>query len=194
MIKILKNPKTEEYLKFKERICSREFIWTYYPGTNNGWEYGEHYEDIPFYSHCLLERSTIKTPYSSVNSHETESAAQIFNQIMKYNNISYKLLYRMNINSTFYTGTGNKLSPPHVDHDYPHENMIIYFTPFTSGKTHVFHKKFPYPELEIKPSDMKYSFKGEEDDIITFDGLHYHCMQPPDINQRRIIMVATYLT
>ena len=191
MIKILKNPKTEEYNKFKERVCSSKFLWTYSFDTNNGFEFGTDFRDSPFYSHCLLERPTTKIPYPSVNSHETSFATEIFNQIMIYNNLPYKMIYRMNLNSTFYTG--EEFSPPHVDHDHPHNNMIIYLTPFTSGKTHVFNKRFPYPETEIKPSDMKYSFKGEEDDIITFDGLHYHCMQPPDINQRRIILVATYL-
>ena len=191
MIKILKNPKTEEYNKFKERVCSNKFIWTYSSNTNNGFEYAEGFEDVPFYSHCLLERATLTIPYSSVNSHETKCAAEIFNQIMVHNNLSYKTLYRMNLNCTSYVG--KKLSPPHVDHDYPHQNMIIYLSKFDGGKTHVFKKKWPESELTIKPTDMKYSFKGEEDDIITFDGLHYHCMQPPDINQRRIILVATYL-
>jgi len=193
MIKILRNPKTEDYKFFKKRVTSPDFPWSYFEETHiDGNVFNSDFRDIPFYSHCVLERPNKKVPFTSVNSTEIELCVKVFDQIMEYNKLHYKVIYRININSTFYVD--NKISPPHVDHDYPHNSLILYLNSFTSGKTHVFHRKFPYPESEIKFSDMKYSFKGEEDDIITFDGLHYHCVECPDKNQRRIVMVVTYLT
>jgi len=139
----------------------------------------------------VIQRPSPKTPFCTVLDSECEETRDVFNEILVYNDISYKTIYRLNFNSTFYAH--DKMSPPHVDHDYDHDNMIVYLNSFSDGKTHVFKKRWPESEFSIRPTDMKYSFKGQEDDIITFDGLHYHCMECPPIGERRIIMIATYL-
>jgi hypothetical protein len=191
MITIRKNPKTKNYLNLKKKVLSENFTWNYFSDTNNGVSYSDLYQDVPFYSHTVINRPSPDFPFPTIVDPEWKESVEVFNEIMVHNDLSYKTLYRLNFNSTFYVH--DKLSPPHVDHDYPHQNMIVYFSKFDSGKTHVFKKQWPESELIIKPTDMKYSFKGEEDDIITFDGLNFHCMESPLTNQRRVIMVATFL-
>lgn len=193
MIKIIQNPKTENYKKFKEKIFSHEFPWTFEYDTNAGFKnYNEGFGDMPFYSHPVISRPVRSTPMSLPVCEDWKLALEVFTEIMSFNNIDYKTIYRMNINSTSYHG--EFLSPPHVDHHWPHQSIIVYLNSFSGGKTHVFHKKYPFPEEELTPNALKFSHKGEEDDIITFDGLHYHCMEgPSSIGERRVILVATYL-
>lgn len=192
MIKILSNPKTDAYLKLKEKVLSSTFFWQYSVDTNYGVKYSDYYQDVPFYGHTIIQRPNPDFPFPSVLDSEWKESTNVFEEIMVHNNLPYKTIYRLNFNSTFYVH--DKMSPPHVDHDYPHKNMIIYLNSFTGGLTHVFKKMWPESEFDISPTDMKYSFKGEEDDIITFDGLHYHCMECPKQGERRIIMIVTYLT
>ena len=192
MIKVLSNPKTDTYLNLKEKVLSSEFFWQYSTGTNQGIDYLNEYQDVPYYSHTIIQRPTPKFPVPFILDSSWKESVDVFDEIMNYNNLSYKLIYRLNFNSTFYVH--DKMSPPHVDHDYSHKNMIVYLNSFTGGFTHVFRKMWPESEFNVSPTDMKYSFKGEEDDIMAFDGLHYHCMECPKQGERRIVMIVTYLT
>ena len=69
---------------------------------------------------------------------------------------------------------GNQQTPVHVDHPFPHDNIIIYFS--NEGKT----------ILENDDHDP------EEDDVIIFPGLP-HCQELPK-NDMRLVLVATCLT
>lgn len=193
MIKILKNPKTKNYDLAKQKILDPSFNWFYEPETNAGkMPIYKEFRDLPFYSHPVISRPIIEVPFPLPVSPEWKLFVEVFKEIMSYNNMTYKTIYRMNINSTFYVH--DLMTPPHIDHNHPHNNIIVYLNSFSAGNTHVFHHKWPFPEDSITPKSLKYSFKGEEDDIIVFDGLHYHCMECPSVEERRIILVATYLT
>ena len=61
----------------------------------------------------------------------------------------------------------------HTDHDFPHKNMLIYLTD-AGGNTFVEDEKFA----------------PEEDDVIIFEGLHWH--QLPK-HKRRVVLVMTYI-
>ena len=69
---------------------------------------------------------------------------------------------------------GNQQTPVHVDHPFPHDNIIIYFS--NEGKT----------ILENDEHDPK------EDDVIIFPGLP-HCQELPK-NDMRLVLVATCVT
>lgn len=194
MIKILSNPKNESYFKLKERVLSSEFVWTYSPKTIvEDKNYSDKFKEIDFYSHCVIERPTDERPFPSITSTEWQLSSEVFTDIMVHNDLPFNCIYRINFNCTSYFGD-DLLSPPHIDHRYPHNNLIIYLTDFSNGFTHIFNKTWPkYDQIDINPSDMKYSFKGNEDDIITFDGFHYHCIDSPKLGERRIVMIVTYL-
>ena len=67
----------------------------------------------------------------------------------------------------------NIISVPHEDHEYPHKNMLIYLTD-AGGSTFV--------EGE--------EFAPEEDDVIIFEGIHWHELPK---QKRRVVLVMTYI-
>lgn len=140
MIKVLTNPKTKNYLKLKEKVLSTKFFWQYCFDTNQGVEYSEYYQDVPYYGHTVINGPSSSCPFPMIMNSDWNESVEVFNEILIHNNLSYKMLYRLNFNSTFYIH--DKMSPPHVDHDYPHQNMIIYLSKFDRGMTHVFQKKW----------------------------------------------------
>lgn len=85
----------------------------------------------------------------------------------------YKIPLRINFNLTF--PCGDKPSIPHVDHNFPHKNMLIYFTD-TGGDT-------------IIGGD---NFTPKEDDIIVFNSDWLHCNMTPK-SGRRVVMVTTFI-
>ena len=102
-----------------------------------------------------------------------EPVGFVVNEILDYNNIKYKFFLRSNANCV-HADRDVQLSEPHVDHEFPHINVIVYLTN-TGGKT--------YCEDEFH--DPK------EDDVILFTGKHW--MERPNIG-RRIILVNTLYT
>ena len=111
---------------------------------------------------------------SLINSEYFKAVSSILLEILKFNNIEIELFYRINVNCV------NPLpifttSDMHIDHDYPHHNMIVYLTN-SGGKTIVGKEKYD----------------PNEDDVIIFDGSIHHCYESP-LNDRRIILVSTFL-
>jgi hypothetical protein len=178
VIKKLKNPKTENYIKLKQFISSSNFPWFWNESSVYKTLYDKNkYENIGFYSHMFLSRpSDFGIYYPKANSEYAEIVNAVFLEIMEENEISPKVIYRMNANCV-HPIKSNKLSVPHVDHEFPHKNFLIYLNN-SDGETIVF------------DGDNQSSNKLIEDDVIIFEGLH--CMKPPK-NNRRIVLVITYL-
>ena len=65
------------------------------------------------------------------------------------------------------------ITQPHMDHEFPHKNMLIYLTD-AGGSTIV--------EGE--------EFAPEEDDVIIFEGMHWHKLPK---KERRVVLVMTYI-
>ncbi len=160
MIHQLENPKTVNYTDLKSLILDTNFNWCYSNSTG-----------MPFYSHTLLDRPEGK--YSEVVSQYTEHAGCVVDEILRHNNKKYKFFLRSNVNCV-HPDNDVQLSEPHVDHDFPHMNVVIYLTN-SGGKT--------YCEDEFH--DPK------EDDVILFTGKHW--MERPKVG-RRIILVTTLFT
>ena len=91
---------------------------------------------------------------------------------MKYNNIDIDMIYRMCANCVHPTEK-NIPGPEHVDHLFPHKNLIVYLTNFKGGATCCGGE----------------TYNGKEDDIITFEGTHNFY---PPVDNRRVVLVATY--
>ncbi|MFZ9728573.1 MAG: hypothetical protein ACO3CD_06125 [Candidatus Nanopelagicaceae bacterium] len=174
MIK-LNNPKTETYLRLKDHILSENFPWFQYNETlEPGSDLGE-YDDVPFLSHGFLIRPGIGgNYYSRPNSQNLDQLQEVFREICFVNGIDPQIVYRMNANYTVPTEK-NLPSPPHVDHDYPHKNMLIYLTPTNGGHTIVNGEEI----------------FAEEDDVVIFDGSLKHCARPP-LRGKRIVLIVTY--
>jgi len=164
----LVNPKTKEYLKLKEYILSPQFCWYYLP-TNVLFE--SEYNNFGFYEQEILRRQETRT---RANNPLLPRFVQVYKQILQHNNITPQRPYRINVNSVHPTPDNTDPSPPHIDHDYSHQIMIIYLTPTYNGHTIV--------QGEPQPR--------EEDDILLFNGEHYHHLYPPQSN-RRVVIVFT---
>ena len=69
---------------------------------------------------------------------------------------------------------------PHIDHSFPHKNLIIYLNDPAGGDTVLVDKD--YKEID--------RHHPKEDDIISFEGIHYQKMPKEG---RRIVLVVTYI-
>ena len=171
--KFLKNPKTDTYKNFKNLVLSADFSW--FRMAHTAFEdHQEGHEDFPFLSHKFLTRPLDYCLYSKVNSQYIDEMERVFREIAFANNIDPQVIYRMNANAVYPT-ENNLPSPLHVDHDFPHNNMIIYLTDPQGGSTMVEGKEY----------------MASEDDVLIFDG-NSHCARPPR-KDVRIVLVITFL-
>ena len=97
---------------------------------------------------------------------------------MDFNKIDFASYLRISLNCVHAEDEVYN-SLPHIDHQYPHGNVIMYFTD-SGGKTF----------CESKSAGVYDYHDPSEDDIILFSGKHY--MQSP-IKGRRVILVTTIL-
>ncbi len=159
------NPLTDEYYQLKQLVLGREFPWFYETNPN------ELEEGYYFYSHVFLERPhpDERFLYPNVRSQHIDLFHTFLQQIFEYNNLPIDSIYRMNANNI---PAQDGCIAPHVDHTFPHKNLIIYLTD-AGGKTFV-------------GDDVH---DPVEDDIVIFSGIHYN--ERPK-NKRRVVLVATY--
>ena len=167
----LKNPKTEKYNKFKTFVLSQNFPWFYYESSVIG-------KPQPFFSHGFLLRpndllmNTGGKKYPITNSVHVDHMEEVFQEIADFNNIGVNCIYRMNANVTEPLKNVER-SSIHVDHYFPHKNMLIYLTD-AGGKTVVDNE----------------SHNPREDDIIIFEGEKHSHYYPRE--KRRVVLVVTY--
>ena len=173
MYSFLKNPKTQNYLRFKKIVQSSSVPWYYTEKTilsqNNK-------NDFPYYSHSILSRPlSANRNVTKIDSTLFEDAHVVIKEILEKNKINLNVLLRINLNSTFdwHTNTNEY----HTDFNFPHNNLIIYLSSFTKGQTIVNDKS-----LDVK-----------EDDVLSFDGLLKHKNKTPNKYERRIVMVVCYI-
>ena len=178
-IQKLTNPKSELYSKFKTFALSSEFAW-YWHNSSTYKEYDEtKYYDIPFLSHNFLRSPATHSKgikISEVNSEYVQIAANLFLEILAHNNIAVNAFFRINANCVL--PLSKTISTvPHVDHMFPHKNVLIYLTS-AGGRI-------------IVGEDL---FDPKEDDVILFEGLEHH-HEVPKVTatyNRRIALVATF--
>lgn len=185
-IVFLENPKTDLYKKIKEKILSGNLPWFYSEKTTETSEdilhepkTSEEYSNTPFFSHSVIERPVSKQPFSRVSSYDVQEYVDCILEILEHNNVPLNVIYRMNINRTLYTGS-LLYTMPHIDHDFPHNNLLIYLTEVTGG------------EIKVYKNKKWHIHKPKEDEIVMFSGLHCHrTAQKP--NEHRIAIVTTFI-
>lgn len=183
MILSLKNPKTDNYKSLKNLILSEDFSWYYHEISTFDYNLDSEcpnktkYGNLPFYGHTLLDRPDGPKKYkkiSEVKSQYFDLGYTVFEEILNFNNYKSGYFYlRMNVNCV-HSDTNFQYSMPHVDHRFPHKNIIVYLT--NSGGSTIIDDEIYDPM---------------EDDIIMFEGEHY--LEKPK-KDRRIILVSTIFT
>lgn len=170
MIYKLKNPKTENYLRFKNFILSNNLPLYYQKNTGNAITG----LDTPVFTHGFLHRASDKELKFSHFSNYCQTAASTILEILSFNQIDIHLFYRIAANLVMPKPSKIRTCW-HTDHDHPHTNMLVYLTN-SGGKTFV-------GSEEHLP---------EEDDVVIFDGMIEHCHETPE-NDRRVVLVSTFL-
>ena len=175
MIKVLKNPKTDKFYKLKNHILSESFPWYYHKHTSNQTTLNRlnGYIAMEGYGHCFLARPE-KFKFTKTDSALCCECIDVLTEIIDSNNLFDSYFFLRAAANCIHSNQGMQLSNPHVDHSFPHYNLIVYLTD-TGGETFV----------ENEVHDPK------EDDVILFTGQHY--LKRP-IKDRRIILVATIFT
>jgi len=174
-IKVLKNPKTQLYLNVKRMILSEHFSWFWQKTTIVEDEKIDEkkYHNISCYSHTFLTRPEDNKKYSSPSSNYLDEVSEVFKEILDHNNIRINTFIRMNANCTHqYSKVLNCI--PHTDHEFPHNNIIMYLSD-SGGSTIV----------------NSHEYSPSEDDVIVFGGERHYYQTPR--HGRRVVLVATFL-
>ena len=193
MIKILKNPLTQNYIDLKNEVLGVDFPWYYYGASTRAiYNSGEHFA---FYMHTPLIKPMGEIS-SQINSKCYDKCITVLAEIFDFNNIKVETLYRISFNASMHHPM--KYGDPHVDHEFQHNNIIIYLNPDIKGSTFLFKEKFGVDYLESSfpynnhPLEIDEEINAEEDKVLIFDGLKFHTHGYANPSQRRVILVATY--
>tara|TARA_B100000925_G_scaffold211911_1_gene161606 strand:+ start:61 stop:564 length:504 start_codon:yes stop_codon:yes gene_type:complete len=161
MIKVLENPITSNYLELKELVLSSEFPWLYSYSTK-----------MPFYSHVFLDRPE-NAKFSNPQSKFLNLNLKVLDEIIRHNNLFDRYFFLRSNANCVHADSGEQFSEPHIDHRFPHFNLLVYLTnEGDGGETFVEDEKF-HPQAN---------------NIILFKGKHH--MKRPNVG-RRVILIST---
>ena len=161
MIKVLENPITSNYLELKNLVLSSEFPWLYSFSTK-----------MPFYSHVFLDRPE-NVKFSNPQSELLGLNLKVLDEIIQHNNLFDRYFFLRSNANCVHTDTGEQFSEPHIDHRFPHFNLLVYLTnEGDGGETIVEDEKF-FPQAN---------------NAILFTGEHY--MKRPSVG-RRVVLIST---
>lgn len=182
-------PKTNTYISLKEEVLSSNFSWHYVhtPFPIPDWgipeEDMEKYNCAPYFSHAVLKSPKASSGegnlFSMVSSSFSFDCNSLIQEIAEYNNIDINLVIRINFNLTL-PSLNDKPDKPHYDHEFPHKNMVVYFSDFEGGETVVFGES----------DESKNTYFPKVDTGIIFEGKH--CFYYPT-KGRRVVMVVTFI-
>tara|TARA_B100000941_G_C28281184_1_gene436582 strand:+ start:29 stop:643 length:615 start_codon:yes stop_codon:yes gene_type:complete len=187
MIEVLKNPLTPNYHKLKEIILSDNFHWKNIISTMDVVSNTDGHIHMPVDIHTFIPRpettqddNTTGSLSKKIGDAERESKSEyvdlcvtVMNEILDYSNLFGTYIFHRAAANRTYADEGIQLSEPHIDHNFPHNNLLVYLTN-SGGETFVEGEKF----------------NPKEDDVIVFEGRHY--MKRP-IKDKRIVLVATFM-
>lgn len=139
----------------------------------------------PFLHHTLLHRTEVENvshlerPAKEISPY-FEMFLEIFHRFMTENNLKYSKIYRASLNLTWYNGDCH--TAPHLDHDWPHHNFIMYLNTCENGQTIVWPEDF----------STSYMFPCEQYTAVTFKQ-QWHAHRYPSLGYKRIAFVITYI-
>ena len=161
MIKVLENPITSNYLELKNFVLSSEFPWLYSYSTK-----------MPFYSHVFLDRPE-NAKFSNPQSEFLGLNLKVLDEIIQHNNLFDRYFFLRSNANCVHSDSGEQFSEPHIDHRFPHFNLLVYLTNEGDGG-------------ETIVEDEK--FHPQANNIILFKGKHH--MKRPSVG-RRVVLIST---
>ena len=177
IIRELKNPITPKYVELKQYILDLGFPWYNAGGTvHDKLEDGQ--SDFDLFVHPFLQRPTHEVMFTSPVSRYAELAARVVGEILLSNRIYPATFYRICANLVT---EKEGVSPKHVDHNFPHQNVIVYLNDFDGGDLIVYDE-----------SNTKHKHTPEVDKPVVFDGNYFHQHEAATTG-KRFALVATFL-
>ena len=129
-------------------------------------------------SHAIMARAENKNICGKIVSKYYSQVLDIFNDICDQNDINVKTIYRMNVNTT--THQPDQYGDIHIDHEFKHNNFILYLNDFTDGSTYLFNDN----------ENLTKEIKSEKNKAVFFKGNHAQGFCKP--YERRVCLVVTY--
>jgi hypothetical protein len=157
--------KSTAYTSLKEHILGVDFPWYFMEPQPDS--------PFPLYCHTLIDRPEFGLRLPEIKSQFAELAHDVVLETCEFNNVKVNCIYRLAINATEHMSKSGVVSTTHVDHEFYHRNLLIYFTN-AGGATVV----------------EDYRHEPEVDTFLLFSGHHYH--ELPEYG-RRVVLVATFL-
>jgi len=182
----LTNPKTRLYKEVKSYILSGRFPWYFHEQQHPD----EYHDDNPNAKHMFVhpKMNLDKLGHVPMHNHgflgrpeplprleDVEYLPMVYGmmkEILSYNRIHPEVVYRIAANQVR-PNSNIDTTHIHIDHYFPHKNMLIYFT--DAGGETIIEDDYHDPQ---------------EDDVIVFEGYHTHNV--PKL-KTRVVLVATYL-
>lgn len=139
----------------------------------------------PFLSHSLLSRAISGTEKYTERPTDHTSIywrmfLEIFHRFTVDNNIKYTNIFRANLNLTWYNVDVH--TSPHIDHEWPHNNFIMYLSNCTDGETIIWPDDF---STSYRIPCIKYT-------AVTFKQ-QWHAQRYPAPGTKRISFIVTYI-
>lgn len=137
-------------------------------------------DNLPFFSHILYNRpEAIEEGLPAINSPHYQIFLDILNCFLTKHKIKFNKILRASINLTF--NINQKKSKIHVDHEFEHNQVIIYLNK-SDGETIILNDDKKTIFKKIKPEQ----FKG-----ICFNKKPHYIIYPK--TNRRLIAVYTFI-
>jgi hypothetical protein len=135
--------------------------------------------NAPFFSHTLMARSFDREQSGTIVSPYYEVFAEIFHKFLRDNGLTCRRVYRMNLNLTTHHSSAHTV--PHLDHEYPHNNFIMYLDSCPNAQTLVFDDDFATTNMYEAEQYWAVAFAAQ---------FHAHRYPPPEL--RRTVLVVTW--
>ena len=170
-------------------MLSNEFPWYYQISSTS--------EKFPFFSHTLVPRYNEESNNQQINSKFFPIFEDIFLSFCLKHNIRHEKILRASLNLTV-SSTKYPFTDPHVDHNIPHYNMLMYLNDCTGGETVIFKEKTDWTVIEHPVEHLNDSLTIEKEiipkkgKIAVFDGEHFHVHRFCNEPERRTVCVITF--
>jgi len=135
--------------------------------------------NAPFFSHTLMNRSYDAGASGTIASEYYSVFAGLFHDWMQRAGLNYRYVYRMNLNLTMHHSSPHTV--PHLDHEYPHYNFILYLDTPPNSPTLIYDDSFNVLAEIPAVAMTAVSFPAQ---------FHSHRYPPPEA--RRTVLVVTY--
>lgn len=189
---------TEEEMEVVDNnILSDEFPWFYQNAATTS--------NFPFLSHVVYARETNENDdYLPLSNSPLASLVgpMVTRYCNTYLNRPLKQIYRSCLNLSNGWNLDYPFMEPHIDHTFDHYNLIVYLNDFNGpgGETLLFDKylcdemnKGHYNVDEYNQLSVLERIQPEKNKAVCFSGKIFHSMANFQSNERRVILVTTFI-